>query len=252
MNREDKNINNAVRVSQVQNINEEKLKFKVIVGVQENPGQHGAYRFNLPPLTDLCNSNEYNQAVIKVDQVIIDPASEIIGGVAYNNARPLWTDRNTGPGAGAAPFNNSESVVGGVMLTMRLPSRQTGSCATNISNDDRHSNLYYRFQELIPTFWTWRGNYQGVQTTNNNLGGAGAVDADGNSYAITHKPNNDGVLCANPFGSEIEFNFKNPCDVDQDQVNLYLADALDMTIPRIDITRTMLQLSITLIPNRTN
>ena len=223
MNREDKNINNAVRVSQVQNINEEKLKFKVIVGVQENSGQHGAYRFNLPPLTDLCNSNEYNQAVIKVDQVIIDPGSEIIGGVAYNNARPLWTDRNTGPGAGAAPFNNSESVVGGVMLTMRLPS-----------------------------FWTWRGNYQGVQTTNNNLGGAGAVDADGNSYAITHKPNNDGVLCANPFGSEIEFNFKNPCDVDQDQVNLYLADALDMTIPRIDITRTMLQLSITLIPNRTN
>lgn len=248
MDREDKNINNAVRVSQVQNIQEEKLKFKVIVGIAPNSAQHGAYRFNLPPITDICNSNEYNQAIIKVDQVIIDPSSVLVAGVPQNNARPVWTDRNTGsialPGA-------SSLAIPAVMLTMRLPSRQTGSCATNLSNANRKSNLYYRFQELIPCFWTWRGNYQGIQTTNNNLGGAGAVDADGNSYAITHKPNNDGVLCANPFGSEIEFNFKNPGDVDEDQVNLYLADALDAALPRNDITNTYLQLSITLIPNKT-
>ena len=46
------------------NINEEKLKFKVIVGIAPNSNQHGVYRFNLPPITDICNSNEYNHSNI--------------------------------------------------------------------------------------------------------------------------------------------------------------------------------------------
>lgn len=246
MDREDKNINAAVRVSQVHNIDEEKLVFKVIVGIAKGNTQHGQYQFNLPPLTDLCNANEYNQAVIKVDQVIIAPFSAVVNGVAENNDRPVWTDRQTGPGAAAPPFNNSNEAIAAVLLMMRLPSRQTGHASTNIANVNRKSVLYYRFTELIPCFWEWRGNYQGIQTTNN---GPPPV-ANGNSYAIKHQPNNDGVLCANPFGSEVEFNFKLPGDVDEDQVNIYLADHGDMAIPRNDITEISLQMTITLVPNK--
>lgn len=246
MDREDKNINAAVRVSQVHNIDEEKLVFKVIIGVNSALNQHGKYSFDLPPISDLCNSNQYNQAVIKVDQIVISPRSQVINGVADNNDRPVWTDRNTGPGAAAPPFNNSSIAIPSVMMMMRLPSRQTGHTGTNLNNVDRKNQLYYRFGELIPCFWEWRGNYQGIQTTNN---GPPPV-ANGNSYGIKHQPNNEGVLCANPFGSNIEFSFKNTSDIGEDQVDLYLADHGDMQIPRRDITETAIQLTITLVPNK--
>ncbi len=71
--------------------------------------------------------------------------------------------------------------------------------------------FWYKYQELIPCFWEWRGNYQGIQTTNN---GPPPV-AVGNSYAIRHQPNSDnGVLCANPFGSRVNFSFILGADVE--------------------------------------
>ena len=144
MDREDKNINAAVRVSQVHNIDEEKLVFKVIIGVSDATNQHGKYSFDLPPISDLCNSNEYNQAVIKIDQVVISPNSQVINGVATNNDRPVWTDRFTGPGAAAPPFNNSSIAIPSVMLAMRLPSRQTGHTGTNLNNVNRRNQYYCR------------------------------------------------------------------------------------------------------------
>lgn len=246
MDREERKINSALRVSQVHNIDEEKLVFKIVVGVARTDTQHGKYVFNLPPITDICNSNEYNQAIVKVDQIVISPFSAIINGGAVNNDRPVWTSRNFGPGAPLAPFNNSSEAVSAVMFMMRLPSRQTGHTGTNITNPNRSAQLYYRFTELVPCFWNWRGNYQGIQPTNN---GPPPV-ANGNSYAITHQPNHEGALCANPFGGEIEFNFKLPYDIQEDQVNLYLADSGDMTLPRNDITEISLQMTITLVPNK--
>ena len=249
MDREDKNINAAVRVSQVHNVDEEKLVFKAVVGIAAANGQAGQYKFNLPPLTDICNSNEYQQAVIKLDQITISPFSALINNVAFNNSRPLWTDRFTGPGAPAPPLNNSSEAFSALLLMMRLPSRQTGHATTNINNINQRSVLYYRYTELIPCFWTWRGNYQGIQPINAIQGGGPGAVA-GNSFAITHQPNHEGILCANPFGSEIEFNFKNPGDIAEDQVNMYLADNADMNIPRDDITEINLQLTITLVPNK--
>ena len=99
---------------------------------------------------------------------------------------------------------------------------------------------------MIPCFWEWRGNYQGIQTTNNN-----PPVANGNSYAIRHKPNGDnGVLCANPFGSKVNFSFILGQDVGEDQLKLYLADANDAGVPRNDITDISMQLTIILVPNK--
>ena len=95
MDREDKNINAAVRVSQVHNIDEEKLKFKVNVGIAQTPLNHGEYSFDLPPLTDLCNTNDYNQAIVRLDQIVISPFSQTAGGMPVNNPNPIWTDRFT-------------------------------------------------------------------------------------------------------------------------------------------------------------
>tara|TARA_R100000773_G_scaffold22908_1_gene20219 strand:+ start:568 stop:1299 length:732 start_codon:yes stop_codon:yes gene_type:complete len=243
MDREDKNINSAVRVSQVHNIDEEKLKFKVNVGVSNQAGNHGDYSFDLPPITDLCNSNQYSQAIVKLDQIVISPISNIAAGVAANNPNPVWSTRfQTGVGPGA-----TGSAVSNVLLTMSIPSRQSGLTSNNNDNANiQFGQLYYKFQELIPCFWEWRGNYQGIQTTNNN-----PPVANGNSYAIRHKPNSDnGVLCANPFGSKVNFSFILGQDVGEDQLKLYLADANDAGVPRNDITDISMQLTIILVPNK--
>jgi len=241
MDREDKNINAAVRVSQVHNIDEEKLKFKVNVGIAATTTNYGEYSFDLPTLTDLCNSNEYNQAIVRLDQIVISPFSVTIAGMPTNNAQPIWTDRFTNAAA------LTESAVSNVLLTMSIPSRQTGLTSNNNDNNNRqYGQLYYKYQELIPTFWEWRGNYQGVQTTNNN-----PPFVNGNSYAIRHKPNSDnGVLCANPFGSRVNFNFILGQDVEENQNKLYLTQINNGNTPRDDITDIALQLTIILVPNK--
>ena len=244
MDREDKNINAAVRVSQVHNIDEEKLKFKVNVGIAATLLNHGNYSFDLPPLTDLCNSNEYNQAIVRLDQIVISPLSRNIGGVVINNPNPVWTDRFT---TGIGP-NPVRIAVPNVLLTMSIPSRQTGLTSNNNDNNNtQYGQLYYKYQELIPCFWEWRGNYDGIQTTNNIAPGA----APGNSYAIRHKPNSDnGVLCANPFGSRINFSFIVGQDVEENQNKLYLTDVNDAALPRNDFTDISMQLTIILVPNK--
>ena len=241
MDREDKNINAAVRVSQVHNIDEEKLKFKVNVGIAPHPENHGEYSFDLPPLTDLCNTNDYNQAIVRLDQIVISPFSRTAGGIVTPNPNPVWTNRFTSAAAAV------ESAVSNVLLTMSIPSRQTGLTSNNNSNvNTQYGQLYYKYQELIPTFWEWRGNYQGVQPTNNN-----PPFVNGNSYAIRHKPNSDnGVLCANPFGSRVNFSFILGADVEENQLKLYLTQINNGNTPRDDITEISLQLTIILVPNK--
>ena len=238
--REPTNDNSAVRVQRVFELDEQKLIFKVIVNQEANGRNHGTYSFDLPPLTDDANSSNYNQAIIKLDKIVIDPMTFTAPGpVVVNNANPIWTDSETLAGAGSKAF-------GAMILNLNLPSRNTGRAVRNTNNGNlQNSNFYYKFQELIPTFWEWRGNYQGVQTTNN---GPPPV-ANGNSYAIRHQPNHEGVLCANPFGSAITFNFNIPSDVEAPK-NMYLCDIANGSNPRDDITRIDMQFTITLLKNK--
>lgn len=244
MDSEDININNAVRVSQVHNIDEEKLVFRVIVSHAADPGTHGLYSFNLPPITDICNSNEYNQAVIKIDQVNISPTSYFVGLAIINNPNPVWTTATAGPGWPP----QTEAALSAVMLMLNLPSRQTGTTANNEGNANQQNHqIYYKHAELIPVEWKFRGNYSGIMPEQ------AAVPAGG-SRAIYFSPNSDGVLCANPFGSEVRYNFKNPFDVGGDNEDLYLADAANNPgagVARDDITDISIQFTITLIPNKT-
>ena len=78
--REPTNDNSAVRVQRVFELDEQKLIFKVIVSQAAQDDNFGVYSFDLPPLTDDTNSSEYNQAIIKLDTVIIDPISYSIPG----------------------------------------------------------------------------------------------------------------------------------------------------------------------------
>ncbi len=237
---EQRQVNNSVRVSQVDTIDEQVLVFKVIVAKKAKVEDFGNYDFDLPPLSDLTNSTGFNQAKIKLDQIVISPVSDIVAGVATNNSRPIWTDRLT-----LAAFNTGEAVAT-VILNLSLPSRQTTLSTNNPNNAVLSKNTtMYKYQELIPCFWEWRGNYQGIQTTNN---GPPPV-ANGNSYAIRHQPNNNGVLCGNPFGSNIKFSFKEPYDA-LDAQPIYLADVANGANPREDITDICMQFTITMIPNK--
>ena len=62
-----KNNSSIVRVEKVYGLDEEKLKFKVVVGKQFNQLDKGNYTFNLPFLTDDTNSDKYSNAIIKLD-----------------------------------------------------------------------------------------------------------------------------------------------------------------------------------------
>ncbi len=236
--RQSSNDNSAVRVQRVFELGEQKLVFKVIVSQAAVSTNHGVYSFDLPPLTDDTNSTEYNQAIMKLDTIIIDPISFSIPGIppnVENNANAVWTDRETLAAGASVPF-------GGVILSMNLPSRNCGRVVHNSGNPTLHnSNYYYKFQELIPAFWEFRGNYQGIYP-----GGLGAV---GNQYAIKHQPNHEGVLCANPFGSKISYNFNIPADIEAPK-NIYLCDRTNGTNPRDDITRIDMQFTITLLKNK--
>lgn len=226
----DNTNSSVVRVEKVFGLDEEKLKFKVIVGKQFNHLDKGNYTFNLPFLTDDCNSDKYSNAIIKLDCISIRCESN----VATPNPNPIWTRDGAG-GAGVEAINS-------VVLVMDLPSRQTTRHSTqNGGAIDDENQFNYKYQELIPLRNYFMGNYQGIEPS---PGAAAAVA--GNSYGYIWSPNNEGVMCANPFGKELRYYFNTSHDPVQ-PLKIYLGNLGDAN--DLDFTNISMQFSITLIPN---
>lgn len=228
------NSNSSVRVEKVFGLDEEKLKFKVIVGKQFNQLDKGNYTFNLPFLTDDTNSDKYSNAIIKLDCITMRCESN----VAIPNDNPIWTR----DGAGGAGLE----ALGSVVLVMDLPSRQTTRHSTQIGGGfDDENQFNYKYNELIPLRNYFMGNYQGIEPAPAvPVAGPGAVA--GNSYGYIWSPNNEGVMCANPFGKEIKYYFNTPSDPQQ-PLKIYLGQLGDAN--DLDYTNISMQFSITLIPN---
>lgn len=224
------NNSSVVRVEKVYGLEEEKLKFKVVIGKQFNQLDKGNYTFNLPFLTDDTNSDKYSNAIIKLDCISIRCESNI----GNPNPNPIWTR----DGAGGAGLE----VLGAVVLVMDLPSRQTTRFSTeNGGLLDDENQFNYKYQELIPLKNYFMGNYQGIEPA---PGAAAAVA--GNSYGYVWTPNSEGVMCANPFGKEIKYYFNTPHDPQQ-PLKVYLGNIGDVN--DLDYTNIAMQFTITLIPN---
>ena len=224
------NNSSVVRVEKVYGLDEEKLKFKVIVGKQFNQTDKGNYSFNLPYLTDDTNSDKYSNAIIKLDCISIRCESNVI----TPNNNPIWTRDGLG-GAG-------REAIGEVVLCMDLPSRQTTKFSTqNGAGIDNEKQFNYKYCELIPLKSYFMGNYQGIEPAP-----GAAAGAAGNSYGYVWSPNNEGVMCANPFGKRIKY-FFNVAHDPQEPLKLYLGQSGDVN--DLDYTNISMQFTITLIPN---
>ena len=227
----DNTNSSVVRVEKVFGLDEEKLKFKVIVGKQFNQTDKGNYTFNLPFLTDDCNSDKYSNAIIKLDCISIRCESNVV----TPNPNPIWTR----DGAGGVGQEALDSVV----LVMDLPSRQTTRHSTqNGGLLDDEIQFNYKYQELIPLRNYFMGNYQGIEPPPHNGGG----NPNGNSFGYIWSPNNEGVMCANPFGKELKYYFNTANDPVQ-PLKIYLGNSGDAN--DLDFTNISMQFSITLIPN---
>lgn len=222
------NNSSVVRVEKVYGLDEEKLKFKVIIGKQFRQSDKGNYNMNMPFLTDDTNSDKYSNAIIKLDCISIRCESN----VGTPNANPIWTRDGAG-GAGLEALNS-------VVLVMDLPSRQTTRDATETSGNQNQFN--YKYQELIPLKNYFMGNYQGVEPEPHG----GGVKPAGNSFGYVWSPNSEGVMCANPFGKEIKYYFNTAHDP-ANPLKIYLGQAGDAN--DFDFTNISMQFSITLLPN---
>ncbi len=207
-------------------IDEERLVFRVMVGIDASPGQAagarpGHYVFNLPPLTAFGNSNHYKQCVIRCDGINCQTAVGIEDGV--------WTALGLAGGR-----------VGALEINLDIPS---SGCLVNkqilpVDADDGNVQMG-KFQQLVPVSLNLIGNTNGTieSIVGGNNVGTGA-------YAWQGEGLGDDILCANPFGSTVTMSFKRP-DFD---IPMYLVSAA--AIAGADQGIYQAQFTITMVPNK--
>jgi len=172
----------------VTSIDEERLKFRVILGVDavakvsSRPGQ---YDFDLPPLTSFGNSNHYNQCKMTCDGVSFKVQDNIDDAV--------WTD--------GANFHKMDSIE----LKATCPSSQTGAIKRIGVND--FDELYYgQFRQMIPLRCNLIGNDDGTivaASPGPALNGTGC-------YAWQGEGLGEPVLSGNPFGDTLTLTLTDP------------------------------------------
>lgn len=164
---------NSINSVDVLSIDEEKLKFRVIVSfnAQNIDQDRGVYQFLLPNPTALTNSNRYDQCVIQCN-----------GFHAYttNINDPTWSDAL------------ALSKVGCIELELDIPSSQT---ITNVSNVAGLSGV--GFSKIS-------GYREVLFLECHSVGDANAnVALAGTTAAWIGSSKSEPVMCGNPFGKTI-------------------------------------------------
>ena len=216
----------AVKSVKVYSLDEEKLKYRVLVCIDGNtlhstPGR-GAYQLTLPALTSFGNSNHYNNALIKLDSCVCSAID-----AATNDQ--VWSTTNTG---GAAQRVKTPAIE----VRMNAPSSQTSQTgqitpAFRGVGDSHQGN----FRQLVQLKLVLSGNGGGALAAATNL----------NNYAWFGDCNGDGVMCGNPFGSQVVIQNRYPAS---DNLTYICSHALGAG--SADAGMYQYQFTITMIPNR--
>ena len=216
----------AVKSVKVYSIDEEKLKYRVIIVIDGNtlhstPGQ-GAYQLTLPPLTSFGNSNHYNNALIKLDNCVCSAID-----AATNDQ--VWSTTNTG---GAQQRVKTPAIE----VRLNAPSSQTSQTgqitpAFRGVGDSHQGN----FRQLVPLKLVLSGSG----------GGALAAATSMANYAWFGEPQGEGVMCGNPFGSQVVIQNRYPAS---DRLAYICSHALGAG--SADAGMYQYQFTITMIPNR--
>lgn len=221
----------SVNSVKVLSIDEERLKFRVIVGIDAQAGRavpqrNGHYKFELPPLTSFGNSDHYKQCTINLDGLSCS------GGMVVNGAGNLpeavgWSN-GIGLGKTSALEVNLSVPSSGTLVNRQFTPDETGT----------GNNTIGRFIQLVPLRLNDVGNTSGtIQSTvlGQDVGtGAKAWQGEGLGEAI---------MCGNPFGGPLELAFHRP-DLND---FIFLADH---GFPAVDVGIYSLQFTITMIPNK--
>lgn len=215
----------------VLSIDEERLKFRVIVGIdaQNNnatPQRFGRYVFELPPLTSFGNSNHYKQCTMKLDCISCASGLQLNGGGAIPEA-VAWSN-----GAALGKVSALEVILdvpsAGTLANSQLQPADAGTGTNKIG----------RFVQLIPVQLNLVGNSLGTRVST-----VGGLDIGTGSFAWQGEGFGEAMMCGNPFGGPVEIKFQRP------DLNFPLALA-DAGFPAVDVGIYSLQFTITMVPNK--
>tara|TARA_R100001440_G_scaffold16228_5_gene27637 strand:+ start:1965 stop:2636 length:672 start_codon:yes stop_codon:yes gene_type:complete len=215
----------------VLSIDEERLKFRVIVGIdaQNNnatPQRFGHYKFELPPLTSFGNSNHYKQCSMKLDCISCSSGLQLNGAGAIPEAVG-WSN-----GVALGKVSALEVILdvpsSGTLANSQLAPADAGT----------GSNKIGRFIQLVPLKLNLVGNSLGTRIST-----VGGLDIGTGSSAWQGEGFGDAMMCGNPFGGPVEIKFQRP------DLNLPLA-LVDVGTPGTDVGIYSLQFTITMIPNK--
>jgi len=217
---------NSVKVL---SIDEEKRKFRVIFTSGTPAGidsRHGRFKFNLPPPTSIANSDEYRQALIKVDYVSANPEGPVDA---------TWT---LGTGAGQA------IQIGGVIVKLNAPSGQVvHNKIFAVADYDKGVNDHTGFQQFVPL------EAKNIGSLLLNAAGPAGAGVPQQSHIAWQGDGTgcEGVICGNPFHQQLELSLMCP---NVDFTPCYLSSPAGGGGLLNMIGTYVIQLSIEMIPNK--
>ena len=221
----------SVNSVNVLSIDEERLKFRVIVGIDASAGNAvpqtlGRYIFQLPPLTAFGNSDHYKQCLINLDGISCTAQSPPGPGA---NQAVAWS---TGVGFGK---------MSSLEVSLDVPSSGTLANKQILAADTGTGvNAIERFMQLVPITLTLVGNEAGTRESD-----VGGNDIGTGSFAWNGVGLGEPIMCGNPFGNTCEINFKRPDMAHGTKLHLAQIGAAG-----IDVGIYSLQFSITMVPNK--
>ena len=207
-------------------IDEERLKFRVLVGLDCSAGnavpqRFGTYQLELPPLTAFGNSDHYKQCTINLDGISCT-------GKAAGGEQIAWSN-GAATGKVSALEVSLDTPSSGTLVNKQLTAADAGTGTNNIG----------RFTQMVLLQLNKVGKANGTTESldpgGNDVGtGASAWQGEGLGEAI---------MCANPFGRRLEITFRRS-DLDD---KLALAA---FGFPAVDVGIYSLQFTITMVPNK--
>ncbi len=216
----------------VLSIDEERLKFRVIVSFDGQAGRappqrFGHYKFELPPLTSFGNSNHYKQCTMKLDCI------SCTSGLINNGAAAIPEAVGWSNGAALGKLSALE-VLANIPSSGTLANKQFAPTEVGVG-----TNTIGRFVQLVPLQLNLVGNSVGTRVS--TVGGA---DVGTGSFAWQGEGFGEAMMCGNPFGGPIEIKFQRP---DLPGGGLALAD---VGFPAVDVGIYSMQFTITMVPNK--
>jgi hypothetical protein len=215
----------------VLSIDEERLKFRVIVGIDAQngnatPQRFGHYKFELPPLTSFGNSNHYKQCTMKLDCI------SCTSGLTLNGAGAISQAVGWSNGVALGKVSALEVILD-VPSSGTLANSQLAAADAGVG-----TNKIGRFVQLVPLQLNLVGNSVGTRVST-----VGGNDVGTGSFAWQGEGFGEAMMCGNPFGGALEIKFQRP------DLNLPLA-LVDVANAALDVGIYSLQFTITMVPNK--